>query len=246
MIKLTPKVWSSILDFVIIAGDFFGGSLLARWFMPYMEDNGPMGQKAGQIVCAVALLVCVLYVAGLWINRVNFRAEQSIKISNWDGIALSFNSVLLASVFIVVITTVFPGMMLLWLVIILVFGFMGFWFWLHLHILRKVSSQNEGTPSLSRKILGFFMVFPFVLMVMLPVNSLAEMLRFDGNFATTFHSAVTFPVIVGLLLALVAWFMFYIPRKFLKGFTGTNISTKAFFWVLVLDYAFKLSPANFF
>ncbi len=244
MIRFEAKTWSRIFDFLIIAGDFFIGSLLARHFIPYMEDNVHIGRGAGQIFCAIALLVCVLYVVGLWINRVNFRAEKTIAIGGWDGIALAFNSVLLASLFIVVITTVFPAMMLMWLVIILVFGFMIGWFWLHWHILQKVSSENSGTAILSRKIIGFFMVIPFVLMVMLPVNSLAEMLRFGSETRLTFQTAVISPLSIGLLLALVAWFMFYIPRKFLKGFTGSNISSRAFFVGLVVEYALKLSPLN--
>jgi hypothetical protein len=241
----SPKTWSALFDIFIIAGDFFMGAFFVRWLMPYMEGKGPAATKAGQIFCVASLLVCVLYIAGLWINRINFRAEKIIKISDWDNIALAFNSVLLASIFIVVITTVIPALVMMWAVIILVFGFMIGWGWLHWHILNKVSSENIGRPSLARKIAGFFMVFPFVLLVTLPANILAEQMRFGPDTEITFGASFLFPALVGLLLAMIAWFMFYIPRKFLKGFTGTNISSRSFFWALVLDYALKLTPAGF-
>lgn len=245
MKQLSAKNWSHLFDFFIITADFFIGTLLARWFMPFLSDQTGSSRTAGTILCVTALIVCVLYCAGLWINRVNFRAEPSLKMSSGDFIALMFNSVLLSSIFIVVLIELFPALSYMWLVIVLVFAFMGFWFWLHWYILKKVSSDNGGTPSLSRKIAGFFMVFPFVILLSLSISALAEEMRFQGEQAITWNSALWSPLMIGLLLALCAWFMFYIPRKFLKGFAGVNISSKAFFGALVLEYAFKISPANF-
>ena len=81
-----------------------------------------------------------------------------------------------------------------------------------------------------------------------PVGSLSlsqDMKLFAEGDAITLTNALWWPLLVGLLLALISLFLYFIPRKMLKGFMGVNMKSRAFFWALVLDYAFRLSPFNF-
>lgn len=245
---LTAKTWSRIFDVLIILGDMIGGTYLTRQFMPYfgLAENSVATNDNNRFFCALFILLTLMYVSGLLINKVNFIAEKSLKISAWDGIALMFNTVLFAAIFPLILTSVFPFLENMIVFIVLIFALMGAWAWLHWHITQRISSQNGGTPSKKRKIIGFFLVYPFVISVMLPVNALVEGMRFtDAAMQITFQNAFWTPLLVGALLALIAWFLCYIPRKMLKAFTGTNISGFAFFWALVLDFMFKLSPLNF-
>lgn len=244
--KTTPRFWSNVFDALIVVADLLLGNFLIPWFNSVFVSNGTAPQSSANILCVVILVLLTMYICGLLINRSNFRAEKKIELSGGDNIALLFNMVLLASIFPLVVTEIVPAAMNIILVIIMTFGFMGGWVWLHWYILKKESVRNEGTPSLNKKIAGFFLVFPFVMMLALPVGVLStEMELFSQGEKITFFNAVGFPVFMGLILAVIAWSMYFVPRKMMKSFMGVNLRSRYFFWGLVLSYAFKLSSFNF-
>lgn len=247
---ITPKNWSRIFDGLIILGDLISGLFLTRAFSNYfgMSENSSATNSNSQLVCGVFILLTAMYVLGLLLNRVNFVAEKSINFSVMDNIALMFNTVLFSAIFPLLLLALFPILKNYMVVfIIIIFTCMFAWGWLHWYIAKKVSSNNGGIPSRKKKILGFFLVFPFVIGIMLPVNTLAEGMRFvDSTSQITFTNAVWSPIFVGALLALVAWFMCYIPRKMLKVFTGSDIRSRGFFLALLIEYAIKISPLGNF
>lgn len=248
--ELTSKNWSRIFDGLIILGDLIIGIFLTQAFMPYfgLSESAVSDNINTQIICGVFVLLTIMYIGGLLINRINFIAEKSINLSAWDNIALMFNTVLFAAVFPLLLSELFPFLMK-WMgvFIVLIFVTMFAWGWLHWYITKRVSSQNGGTPSRKRKIAGFFLVFPFVLGIMLPVNALVEGMRYtEAATSFSFQSVVWTPLFVGALLALIAWFMCYIPRKMLKAFTGADLKGRGFFIALVIEYAIKLSPLGIF
>jgi hypothetical protein len=240
MNKSTPEFRSTLFDALIVLADVLVGGFLAPWFKGYAGDAGSGGKT--MLLCGILLALTAMYAAGLLVNRVNFRAEQRIRISAWDNLALVFNMVLLAAIFPLVFMEVFPVGMNLAVVILLSVGFMAGWAWLHSFILDKESSRSGDRPSVRRKVVGFFLVVPFVACLSLPVGVLAEgMNLYARGEPVTLANAVAYPLFAGTLLALVAWFLYFIPRKMLKGFMGVNIRSRYFLWALVFDYALRLS-----
>jgi len=248
MFKSNPKLWSNLFDALIVIADFMAGSLLAPHFFALFENNGPADMSNATIVCAIILLLTAMYFTGLLINRVNFRAEETIKFSGADNVAMMFNMVLMAGITPVVMMELVPAehKTIQIILVVFAFAFMFGWGWLHWFILKRESVRKDGEPSVKRKIIGFFLVFPFVIFLSAPISAMAESMRLyaDGD-PITLTNALWWPLFVGLLLALVSLFLYFIPRKMLKGFMGVNMQSKAFFWALVLDYAFRLSPFNF-
>ena len=247
--KTTPRFWSNVFDALIVLADFIVGKMVSPWFNSVFSGSGGSAStmQNGKLLCGAYLLLAAMYTIGLLINKVNFRAEKSIPLSAGDNVAMGFNMVLMACIFPLLIIELFPAAMNVAVVIILSFGFMGGYVWLHYHILRKESPRTGSKPSLTRKIAGFFLVFPFVMSLSLPVNALvSEMTLSSAGEALTFSSGFVIPVFIGLILAALAWFLFFIPRKMLKAFTGVNLRSRVFFWALLLDYAIKVSPFNIF
>jgi hypothetical protein len=243
MQKPATHIHSNLFDALIVSADLLGGSLLAPWFKGHARDSGSKGNAV--LLCGIFLALIAMYAAGLLINRVNFRAEPRIQISAWDNLALVFNMVLLAGIFPLVFMEVFPVGTNLALVVALSVGFMAGWFRLHSFILDKESSRSGDRPSVRRKVIGFFLVVPFVACLSLPLGVLSEgMDLYAKGEPVTVSNALLFPLFAGSLLALVAWFLYFIPRKMLKGFMGVNIKSGYFFWALLFDYAFKLSSLN--
>jgi len=246
LMKTTPRFWSNVFDALIVVTDLLLGNFLVPWFTSVFNSEKPAPQSSVSVLCMIILMLLAMYVAGLLINRPNFRAEKKIELSGGDNIALMFNMVLLAAIFPLVVIELFPAATQLFLVIVMTFGFMGGWVWLHWYILKKESPRNEGTPSLKRKIAGFFLVFPFVMMLALPAGVVSsEMELFSQGEEISVFNAVGFPLFMGLILAFLAWSLYFVPRKMMKSFLGVNLRSRYFFWGLVLSYAFKLSSINF-
>ncbi len=246
--KTTPRFWSNVFDALIVLADFIVGSLVAPRFFKMFEGGSSTGITNAMIVCLIMLLLIGMYMTGLLINRVNFRAEAPIKLSGADNVVMLFNVVLMGGIVPVIMMELVPKeyKTVQVILIIFAFAFMFAWGWLHWHVLRKESAKSGGEPSLKRKVIGFFLVFPFVAFLSAPVSALSQDMKlFAEGDAITLTNALWWPLLVGLLLALISLFLYFIPRKMLKGFMGVNMKSRAFFWALVLDYAFRLSPFNF-
>jgi len=115
-----------------------------------------------------------------------------------------------------------------------------------MHAAGKGGSVRGGHTSARRRLAGFLLAFPFTASLSLPMGVLSDgMNLYVRGEPVTLSNAVFFPLFAGTVLALVAWFLYFVPRKMLKGFMGVNIRSGYFFWALVLDYAFKLSSLNF-
>ncbi|MPM14861.1 hypothetical protein SDC9_61225 [bioreactor metagenome] len=247
--KTTPRFWSNVFDALIVLADFFVGSLVAPHFFSLFEGESASGINNAVILCVVMLILLGLYMTGLFINRVNFRAEEPIKLSGADNVVMLFNVLLMGGIVPVIMMELVPEEYKTVQIILIVFAFvfMFVWGWLHWYILRKESAKSGGEPSQKRKIFGFFLVFPFVAFLSAPISAMTqEMKLFSEGDAITLINALWWPLFVGFLLALLSLFLYFIPRKMLKGFMGVNIKSRAFFWALVIDYAFRLSPFNFF
>ena len=128
---------------------------------------------------------------------------------------------------------------------IITFGFMGGWTFLHWHILNKESRKSGDVHSIKRKVIGFILVFPFVTALSLPLAVLAgQMDLYNKNDPITLANALVYPLFAGSLLALLAWFLYFIPRKMLKGFSGANIRSRYFFFALIIDYTIRLTSIS--
>ncbi|HQA76284.1 MAG TPA: hypothetical protein PLY32_04100 [Salinivirgaceae bacterium] len=247
--KTTPKFWSNVFDALIVLADFIIGKIVSPWFNSVFSGSRESASNIqnGKILCGVYILLAVMYVIGLLINKVNFRAEKTITMSSGDNMVMGFNIVAMGGVFTLLIFELFPATINVAMTIILSVGFMVGYGWLHYKIIRKESPRTEFNPSLKRKIIGFFLVFPFVISLSLPVNALvSEMTLSATGESLSFYKDFVIPVFIGLILATLAWFLFFIPRKMLKAFVGVDLRCRAFFWALLLDYSIKVSPFNIF
>ena len=70
-----PELWSNLFDAAILAADFIVGFVIYPRFNLLFVKSGPVSEKQVMILCGICLLLTAMYVAGLLINRVNFRAE---------------------------------------------------------------------------------------------------------------------------------------------------------------------------
>lgn len=240
-----PKVWSTLFDAVIVAADFIVGFIIYPRFNSLYVQPGTVSEKPVMIMCGISLLLAAMYVAGLLANRGNFRAEEAIRFSTMDSMAFMFNAVLLSAIFAVVLMELFPAVIHPVVIMIITFGFMGGWTFLHWHILNKESRKSGDIPSIKRKIIGFILVFPFVTALSLPITVLAgQMNLYQKNEAITLSNTLLYPLFVGSLLAVLAWFLYFIPRKMLKGFSGVNIRSRFFFIALIIDYTIRLTSIS--
>ena len=191
----------------------------------------------------IFIFLTIAYVLGLIINRVNFIAEGPIRFSGGDNISMLFNMVAFSAMFPVLLMRVLPVLINMYVVIFLVFALMIFWIWIHWYVIRKIDHSEKLKSSIKRKIVGFLLVFPFTMAIMLPINSLSESLAFDSlQGYSDLSKNLWLPLITGFLLAILGWTMAFIPRKMLKAFVGIDYKSRYFFWTLVLTYVLRLSP----
>ncbi len=240
-----PKIWSNLFDAVIVTADFIIGFIIYPRFNSLYLHSGPVSEKLIVILCGISLLLTTMYVAGLLVNRVNFRAEETMRFSTVDAMAFLFNAVLLSAIFAVVLMELFPSAIHPVVIMIITFGFMGGWTFLHWYIVNRESRKSGGAPSPERKVIGFILVFPFVTGLSLPLTVLAgQMDLYKKNDPITLSNALIYPLFAGALLALLAWFLYFIPRKMLKGFSGANIRSRYFFIALIIDYTIRLTSIS--
>jgi hypothetical protein len=235
---------SIIFDIVIVLIDIAIGFIGERWFSDML--GGPAETNTGMFLSIFILLTCTLYFWGLIKFRDHLKSNIYLKATDGDYAALMFNSVIAGASIPLCFQAFWPAMpmgVFIALILIIMIG----WFIIHnstFNLAAKPKVADVPDNKIRYKIL--FMMLPFSAVAMAPVNAIATMLK-EANIENQddpFMLIITI-IIETLCVTFLAWATAYLPRRITKAALEMPSSGNIFFWMLMLDYMFKVIPWNY-
>lgn len=244
--KLSTKTSSKIIDLIIVIGDFVFSYLMIHFFTTnYTFDTKAATSSIEYTATLLMAATVLLYCLALFINKNNFIAEKFMKPRFSDWFALGFNALLIMAFLIVIADKVLDvGNNLLAAILIFGFLFMSAWIVLHWYFMKKISIKKGAKPSKRRKVFGFFLSYPFVILTTLPATLTYQSFITDPKAATHKDSYSTL-LLLSVALTVLTWAASFIPRKMQKCFLGVDIKSRFFFWSLLASYLIKFFFVSF-
>jgi hypothetical protein len=235
---------SIIFDIVIVLLDIAIGIIGERWFGELL--GGPVETNAGIFLSIFLLLTCATYFWALLKFRDHMRSNIFLKATNNDYAALMFNSVIAGAMMPMCFYAFWPTMPMGVFIALFFIIFTG-WFVIHnntFNLAAKPKVAEVADNKIRYKIL--FMMLPFSAAAMAPTNAIATMLK-DANIENNNDplTLIISIIVEAFLVTFLAWATAYIPRRITKAALEMPSSGKIFFWMLMLDYLFKVIPWNY-
>ena len=240
----TVRRSSIIFDIVIVLLDIAIGFIGEHWFTELL--GGPVETYAGIFVSIFLLLTCTTYFWALIKFRDHLKSNIYLKATDGDYAALLFNSIIAGASIPLCFQAFWPSMPM-GVFIALIFIIMIGWFIIHnstFSLAAKSKVADVPDSKIRYKIL--FMMLPFSAVAMAPINAIATLLKAANieNHDTPFILIIAI-IIETLCVTFLAWATAYLPRRITKAALEMPSSGKIFFWMLLLDYLFKVIPWNY-
>lgn len=181
------------------------------------------------------LLFCsalFLYLLALFFSKKPSSSVQK-ELTGFENISLIANSILIGALMIVFVTS--SVNLSVFFLIVLLFGFMAAYFFAH----QRFFSKRKGKGKFLPRILAYVLMLPFVFSLIFLMNSLSYGIEFSNLWVKKSFINLLIPLFLAVVYAVLAWYMYYFPRKVLYMFSDKELSVRNFLLALIIANAFK-------
>ncbi len=232
-----------VYDLAIVAGDVLLGTFLGKKAAVYFTSSADVQPDLRIAVgIAVAIIAYFLALFSPLRRELACRPKQTIKES--DNALLAFFS-LLAGLIAAIIPTYYMGTLnegtLLIITVCLFVIIAVLCFISHYIIFKEVGTATTGhNPSKTATIAGALMIYPVIILAMLPANTIAAAWYAEGrgnNLTPTEDFVGVF--VAAAVLAVIPLWLAYIPRKVSGILFGSKLSAWGFYCAIFCGYLIK-------
>lgn len=215
-----------IFDILFILGDL----VLYLFFSPKQYDFND--QAVFDKFNLLFLAALAAYLFALFFSR-SPSASTHRELNGFENISLIANSILIGALMIVFISS--SVHLSVFLFILLLFGFMAAYFFAHQRFFSKKRKKAKFLP----QILAYVLMLPFVFVLLFLMSSLSHGIDFSNLMADKSFINLMIPLFLAVVYAILAWYLYYFPRKVLYLFSGKELPLRNFLLALIIENAFK-------